>query len=87
MFLGRLSNQMQHTFQKALTNTIKTLSKKVATKWTFLLLCKTDVNEPSVERGQTVILGLLYTYLFSVLKVKLHKYSTNYFRSHPSIII
>ena len=38
IFLGRLSNEMQSTFHKAVTNTIKKLLKKVATKWTFILL-------------------------------------------------
>ena len=38
-FLERLSNEMQSTFHNALTNTIKKLLKKVATKWTFSLLC------------------------------------------------
>ena len=38
-FLGILSNQMQSTFQKGLTNNIKKLFEKVVTKWTFILLC------------------------------------------------
>ena len=37
-FLGKLSNEMQSTSHKALTNTIKKIIQKVVTNWTFILL-------------------------------------------------
>ena len=49
-FLGRLSNEMQSTFHKTLTNAIKKIFKKVATKWTFILLCIYRWHRPQFER-------------------------------------
>ena len=50
-FLGRLSNEMQSTFNKTLTNTFKKLFEKVATKWTFILLCKANIKGFNEDRN------------------------------------